>query len=308
MLVRVLTRCATLLLLPSFVVAQTTQPTETRPSVLRLTFDWQPGATATVSSTSQRDERSFTLEYDLVVRGDETGQLSIGRRDVRVTHWNGRDLPSEHRPKVRPLELNVESAPDVLVDDSGTCRGVEAEEGWQKRVRGLASDALQNGAISAEAAAELESIADSPRQFALLEHQAKQGWDDWVGRWITIPFGADVEPFDGEIELASGDVVDGVFTASHTSENDGKVRLRVDFRAGGPKLDAAALSWRQRLFGGGQETFEPVSMTVEESAEVLTDPKTLIPVEARTHRKTVVTVGEESRTFEESQTWRFRWK
>ncbi len=308
----------TALLIAAPTVAQETKPAS-RPSTPPaadnrvLTFAWPAPSEVDVTCKNTRDERTFTTRFRLVIRpGVVDGTLQIGRRDVRVTHWNGQAVPERVRPQLAPMETQIETLPDLIVrTEDGEIDGVEVERSWLARCRRTLKARVEEGHLSQTDADSAFAQLRTPEHQRTLEQQAQRPWDEWIARWLGYNFRSQrLEPFEGECILATGDIVDGTCKAEHKGPVAGSpdlVRLSVDFEAKGGRLEAAAMKWRQQLFGRADDQFEHVRLAVRERAELVVRYATAQPIELVTERKSTVQAGDEERTFVEKREWTFNW-
>ena len=301
-------------------------PTKDEGAARKLTFDWPLEATVEVTSDNRREtraggpegepteSRSFRLRFDLVIRPEKAragGGVIVGRRNVRTVRWNGREVPASARSILAPVELQSELLPDLHVGSDGRVRSLETPEELQERVTATLEARVKRGDLDRKAADELAASLGA-RVHEALGVQAEKAWDEWIGRWNDLDFRERADAvFDGEVELWTGDVVDGRFTAAHRGPVEGledHVGVELEFVASGPRLDLAALKWKQRLLDTQDERFRIVRLEFRERSEAALRPGTMQPARVTTSRETTMHEDDETETIVETSTWTFAWR
>lgn len=274
-----------------------------------LRFAWPAGATAEVTERILKKGRRSTTHYRIVTERDGDEWL-IFYRDFEFREVEGVDLQD---PRVvaafeKLATRAVGGLPPYRVSSDGRWLGIDMD----------AFVALMKDVFPEEKAAAFQKVVAVPGMEAMLDEKIGEVWRAWVELWI----GVQLEPgesLDAVPEVSVlGRPVSFPVTVEHLGAVDGRVHLRATSALEGPEAAAAVgamlSQFAESVDGDAPFSASDLNTYVEKmqvrriwTAEVVTDPITLLPTEAMLELRASVVIDGEERERVEAHEWTFEW-
>jgi hypothetical protein len=277
-----------------------------------LTFQWPAPVRVAVTEKTVKGGIGATLGYNLSARVVEGGRLAVRLTDIQFKELGGQDLRNPAlRKQLEPTLKASATLPTLVISPEGTFAGVRDVD------ESLRTMAAASKAKSAAEKRALAAMMKSPQMRALLQQNAAELWNIWVGLWA----GSDLEPgqtrsLSQDTPLPDGSVIERPLRVTHhgPAGPPGHVHLSfestVEVTPRTSSLKGFIDGMLQDLAAAGQpiarELVQGVRMST--AADVITDPATLRLVAAVWKKEVAVQIkGEPLRSQVEMHEYTFTW-
>ncbi len=281
--------------------------------VAPLKFRWPIPTRATVTERAQRHGQDVTIRYQLSLSptGDRK-QLVLDIEGTELVAVKGANLKD---PEVRAkLEQSLRVAaivPSLVISRDGQF----VQIGRFEEVL-AALEAATPG--NAEQKRKVVALMNTAEMKGLLVQRAVDLWNVWVGVWANqrLPSGARLGvPL--QVALPDGSVLNQALNLQNHGADGPPGHIRLSFASTIGSADQPGVRTfmdgvlRQMSAAVGRplprEVVEKIEVTT--AGEVITDPRTLRPIAARSGRQTTLKVkGESQRVEQELRRYTFEWR
>lgn len=268
-----------------------------------MRFAWPVPGLVLVSEKVRKSDVDAELRYELHICKTAAG-ATVRHRDLEFTSLGG--VPADDprvAAAVQQASALTSAFPDLVIAGDGSFVGIEGWERVKKASIALLADASRP---------EIEAMLNDPLIDAMMQAKAGERWSAWVTTWMAYePRGPREQPFVYEDETGGGEDVE--FLVDRVAVEGDKLRLRTSSTQNreqlGSGVDAIFGAIAKQVPGEDLErVFDQMQMTRTVTWEVLTDPRTLMPSEARTEMLLAAEIpGKLKRSKEEHHHYTFDW-
>jgi hypothetical protein len=278
----------------------------------RMSFHWPIPAKVMVTEQVSKPEGSATLRYEVTVTRQGAGPtLAVRLGNFEFLEVDGHDARDPAlRKQLRAALATASALPTILVSPEGAFLDIIDFEATIDRI-------AKSSAIPPKERRAVVEVMKSPGMLATMKARSAEFWNVWVGLWS----GANLEPgrpreLSVQSPLPNGTQVARPVTVSHLGPDGppGYVHLRFESALQGGARDAQlrgalANAARDLAAAGGKLTPEDVEgFDLASGGEVITDPETLKPTNARSFRRTTVKLkGAPPQSLVETHAYTFVW-
>lgn len=277
------------------------------------TFAWPVPSSAVVIKEVEKASVKAKMRSRLAVSAEEGGGLRARMSDFEFLEINGNDVTTpEMKEALAPVQTMTQAVPDLLVDGKGNYLHIDGIEAMIERAVKFQGESKGRSKAANE---QILELMRSPMMIELLQHSCSVDWNTWVGGWIGFDSAPGRETV-GTIDMPMmGGTLPAKVTRRHlgaVAEHAGHVRLSSVLVAEGPEATAAFIAMMQRVAeqpGGRPFAGDRLEAVRAETAlEVITDPRTLLPLRAsRTKTIRITMQGEEPQEQVERADYTFEW-
>jgi hypothetical protein len=276
-------------------------------------FAWPVPCSAVVTKDGEKKGARTRLRFRLDLAAGEAGELRVKLGDFEFLLVDGQDATTPAmREALAPASALTQAVPDTVVSAKGDFLRIDGIDAMLERVAKFMGETKGH---SAEEQARILASMRTPVMQQVLQEACSADWITWAGGWV----GFDATPGSDTADVVRmpmmGASLEGAVTRRHlgaVDEHPGHVRLSAKMVAEGPEATAAFAEAMARLAkeaGGPPFPADQLEeLRVETTMEVVTDPKTLLPLRAgRTKKMRVVMKGRPAREQVERHDYTFEW-
>jgi hypothetical protein len=275
-------------------------------------FAWPVPSRVVVTERVHKQGTWATIRYDAQLAAHPGGKLALKLTNFSLVDLAGQIIPdAATRKKLEKAVKAGSMMPTIILSRDGQFETIGDTTAVAQAVI-AASDAPP------KQRQQLAKLMKSPQVRASMQARASEFWTLWVGMWA----GGELQPgrpreMTVETPLPDGTTLEQPMTAAHQGIAGPPGHVRLSFET---RLDGRANSDRMKRYIGAflqqvsveltqplpPEAIEDVAMAA--SGEIVTDPSTLRPAQARSQRKIVLKLkGEPPRTLVQAHEYTFDW-
>ena len=306
------TRWCVLLLLLSAAASPAQEGATDKAPTPAFRFAWPVPSSALVTKDGEKKGEKARIRFRLEVAPDTGTDLRARMVDFEFLQVNGRDATTpEVKASLAGALALTQAVPDIIATTGGRYLRVDGFDAMIERVAKFSGD--QKGQTAEQRERTLKNMR-SPMMQEALQQACGSDWNTWAGAWV----GFDATPGNDvtaavEMPFMGAQLPARVTRRHHgeVAEHPDHVRLSSTTLSEGPEATAALAAAMQRVTEQtGEKPFpkdELESVRCEMVMEVVTDPRTLLPLRANRTKTIRIAMKGEVREQGERNEYTFVW-